>query len=190
MDYSWWKNTLKPHIENVACKLAKYCCVLSKLKNVLPLHILRTLYHSMIHPHLIYGLLVWGFQCNRIVKLQKRAIRTITRKKYNADASPISKHMEILSVNNMLHHKALTFYYKYVNKNLPYYFDPFDIITQGSLHHYNTRQRDHVRLNRTRIKMTDKCLRIYLPEQSNSVPHIVSSKIYTQSLHRFSLACS
>ena len=34
----------KPHIENVADKLAKYCRVLSKLKNFLPIHILRTLY--------------------------------------------------------------------------------------------------------------------------------------------------
>ena len=67
----------KPHIENVACKVAKYCGVLSKLKKFLPLHILRTFYYSMIHPHLNYGLLVWGFQCNRIVKLQKRAKRTM-----------------------------------------------------------------------------------------------------------------
>ena len=51
----------KPHIETVACKLAKYCGVLLKLKNFLPLHILRTLHYSMIHPHLNYGLLVWVF---------------------------------------------------------------------------------------------------------------------------------
>ena len=149
-----------------------------------------TLYHSMIHPHLNYELLVWGFQCNGIVKLQKRGIRTITRSKYNAHASPLLKHMEILSINDMLPQKALTFYYKYVNKNLPYYFDSFDITTQGLLHHYNTRQRDNVRLNRSRIKMTDKCIRIYLPEQFNSVPHIVSSKMYTQSLNRFFLVSS
>ena len=75
-----------------------------------------------------------------------------------------------------------------MNKNLPYYFDSFDITTQGSFHNCNTRQRDNVRLNRTRIKMTDKCLRNYLPEQLKSVPHIVSSKIYTHSLHGFSSA--
>ena len=48
----------KPHIENIACKLAKYCGVLSKLKNFVPLHNLRTLFYSMIHPHLNCGLLV------------------------------------------------------------------------------------------------------------------------------------
>ena len=142
----------------------------------------------MIHPHLNYGLLVWGFQCNRIDKLQKRARRTITRSEYNAHTYPLLKHMENLSVNDMLHQKAVPFYYKYVNKNRPYYFDTFAITTQGSLHNYNTRQPDCVRVNSTRIKMTDTCLRNHLPEQLNSVPHIVSSKIYTHSLHGFSSA--
>ena len=163
--------------------------MLSKLKNFLPLPILRTLFYSIIHPHLNYGLLVWVFQCNRIVKLQKRTIGTITRSKYNAHTSPLLKHMEILSVNDMLHQKALTFHHKYVNKNLPYYFDSFNITTQGSLHNYNTRQRDNMRLNRTWIKMTDRCLRNYLAKQLNSVPNIVSSKVYTHSQQGF-LVCS
>ena len=73
--------------------------------------------------------------------------------------------MEILSVNDMLHQKALIFHYKYVNKNLPHYFDSFDITMQGLFHNYNTTQCNNVGLNRTQIKMTDKCLRNYLPEQ-------------------------
>ena len=154
-------------------------CTLIYRRRSLYFFLLRTLYYSIIHPQLNYGILVWGFQCNRIIKLQKCAIRTITRSIYNAHTSPLLKHMEILSVNDMLHQKTLTFHYKYVNKNLPYYLDSFNITMQGSLHNYNTRQRDNVRLNRTRIKMTDKCLRNYLPEQLNSVTNIVSSKIYT-----------
>ena len=127
-----------PHIENVACKLAKYCGLLSKLTNFLPLHILWTLYYSKIHAHLNYGLLVRGFQCNRIVKLQKSAIRTITRRKYNAHTSPLLKHIEILSVNDMLHQKDLHFIIDMWTRTSLYYFDSFDITTQGSLHNYNT----------------------------------------------------
>ena len=41
--------------------------------------------------------------------------------------------MEILSVNDILHQKALIFYYKYVNKNLPYYFDSFDIMHHAKI---------------------------------------------------------
>ena len=133
------------------------------------------------------GFWFWGYQCNRIVKLRKRTIRAIPRNKYNAHTSPLSKHMEI-RVNDMLHQKAPIFYHKYVNTNLPYYFDSFNITTHNSLHNYNTRHRDNLRLNRTRIKMTDKCLRNYLPEQLNSVTHIVSCKIYKHSLHGFSSA--
>ena len=68
----------KAHKEMVANKIFKYCGVLNRIKSVLPLQILRTLYHSMIYPHINYGLLVWGYECNRITKIQKRAIRVIT----------------------------------------------------------------------------------------------------------------
>ena len=64
--------------------------------------------------------------------------------------------MEILSVNYISHQKALIFCHRYVNKNPLYYFDSFDITTQSSLHNYSTKQRDNLRLNRTRIKMTAK----------------------------------
>ena len=137
----------------------------------------------MIHSHLNYGLLVWGFQCNRIDKLQKPAIRTITSSKYNTHTSPLLKHKEILSVNDMLHQKGLTFNYEYVSKNLPYHFGSFDITTQRWLHNYNTWQLDNVRLNRTRFKMTDKCLRNYLPEQLNSYHHILFQVRYTHTAY-------
>ena len=34
--------------------------------------------------------------------------------------------------------------------------------------------------------MTDECVRNYLPEQLNSIPRIISGKIYTHSLHGLS----
>ena len=45
---------------------------------------------------------------------------------------------------------------------------------------------NNLRLKNTRIKMTDKCLRNYFQEQLNYASHIFSSKMYTQSLHKFS----
>ena len=61
----------KYHTEMLFNKTSKYCGVLSRLKNYLPLFILRTMYFSMVHPHLNCGLLAWGFDSNRIIKLQK-----------------------------------------------------------------------------------------------------------------------
>ena len=103
-----WKYT-----EMLSNKISKYCGVLSRLKNYLPLFILRTLYFSMVHSHLRYSLLTWGFDSNRIVKLQKRCVRIITRSKYNAHTQLLMKQLNILSVPDMLLLNSMKLYYKY-----------------------------------------------------------------------------
>ena len=85
-----------------------------------------------------------GLYCNRLIKLQKRSIRTITRSKYNAHTSPLLKALEILSLPDMLLLNALKFYYKFVRNQTPAYFSTFTI-TQGSIHDHNTRHRDNIR---------------------------------------------
>ena len=69
----------KYHTEMLSNNISKYCGVLSQLKNYLPLFILRTLYFSMVYSHLSNSLLTWGFDSNRIVKVQQRRVRIITR---------------------------------------------------------------------------------------------------------------
>ena len=62
----------KPHIDIVANKLIRFSGVINKLKRFLPIHILRTLYFSMVQSRLTYGILAWGFEYQRFIKLQKR----------------------------------------------------------------------------------------------------------------------
>ena len=102
-------------------KISKYCGVLSRLKNYLPLFILRTLYSDMVHSHLSYNLLTWGFDSNRIVKLEKRCVRIIRRSKYNAHTQPLMKQFNILNVPDMLLLNSMKIYYKDKQK-VPNYF--------------------------------------------------------------------
>ena len=176
----------KPHIDAIGNKIAKYTGVLNKLKNYLPLHILRTLYFSMVNSHLNYGILTWGFACQRLVKLQKKVIRSITRSKYNAHTSPLFKALEILTIEDMLNLNALKFYYKYIHDDLPPYFYTFNITTQGSTHEHNTRYRDDLRAERTRTVLADKRLKIFLPKLINKVPLPLLQKIATHSIQGFS----
>ena len=114
----------KYHTEMSSNKISKNCGVLSRLKNYLPLFILRTIYFSMVHSHLNYGLFAWGFDSNRIIKLQKRCVRIITRSRYNAHTQPLMKQLNILSVPDMLLLNSMKFYYKYMYKRneVPDYF--------------------------------------------------------------------
>ena len=58
--------TWKPHITKMAIKIARVIGVLNKLKHIFPQHILLTIYNSLIQPHLIYGLYLWGLNCKRL----------------------------------------------------------------------------------------------------------------------------
>ena len=132
----------KPHLDMLANKISKYTRILNKLKHYLPIYTLRTLYFSMINSNLNYGILVWGFSCQRLIKQQKKAIRIISRSKYNAHTGPIFKTLDILTLDDLFNLNALKFYYKYIRNTLPPYFYSFNIVTQGSIHEHMTRQRD------------------------------------------------
>ena len=75
------------HITEMSMKVAKSIGFLYKLNRFLPETILKTLYTSLIHPYLSYGIEAWhGTYQNNTSKffvLQKKAIRAINNLAYN-----------------------------------------------------------------------------------------------------------
>ena len=61
--------TWNDHISKISIKVARVIGIMNKLKHIFPHQILRTLYNSLIHPHLIYGLYIWGFSPKRLTIL-------------------------------------------------------------------------------------------------------------------------
>ena len=62
--------TWNPHVDKVSIKISRDTGLLRKLQHYFPKHMLITIYNSLIHSHLMYGLLVWGFQSMRVETLQ------------------------------------------------------------------------------------------------------------------------
>ena len=79
------------HISKLSTKVSKSIGILYKLKSFLPLYILKILYNSLILPHFLYGILVWGTNTNEPFKLQKKAVRVISNSTYNAHTSQYLK---------------------------------------------------------------------------------------------------
>ena len=96
---------------------------------------------------------------------------------------PLMEQLDIFSVPDMLLWHSMKFYYKYKRNEVPHCF-----ATQGSTHHYNTRQRDDIRTNRVRINLTEKCHRNYLPKTINSIPNQILNRIDTHSTDGFASA--
>ena len=61
--------TWKPHIRILSNKISKYSGILNRLNHYLPLHIMRMMYCSLVNSHLLYGILVWGYECHQLKKI-------------------------------------------------------------------------------------------------------------------------
>ena len=61
------------HCHKIANKISRILGVMDRLKHYLPTSVLTTIYNSLILSHLQYCLTVWGYEHNRLTKLQKKS---------------------------------------------------------------------------------------------------------------------
>ena len=177
--------TWNEHINKISNKISREIGVLNKLKNYLPLSIMKLIYNSLIQSHLNYCNLIWGFNNNRVYKLQKKAIRTITRSKYNSHTEPLFKKLSILKLPDLLLLNSLKFYFKYLNAKLPIYFLQYDIVHRYQSHDHNTRNCRQFTVGTARLEITKRCIRYHIPNVLNSFPELVLIKATTHSYNGF-----
>ena len=130
-------------------------------ENVLPTHIKLTLYNTLVQPD--YGIMVWGFTCDRIFKLQKKAIRIVSLSKYKAHTDSIFKQLNILKAQDILQIQQYKFYYKFTHNKLPAYLQQLSLQPNHTIHNYNTRTYSDIDLNTIRHEFAKRCLRHSIP---------------------------
>ena len=175
----------KSHTDKIANKISRNIGILNKLKHSLPLQTKVLIYNSLILSHINYGLLVWGYSCVRITKLQKKAVRIISLSKYNAHTEPVFKQLKLLKVTDILKLQELKFYYKFKNNKLPIYFQNLPFHCNFQKHQHNTRIQNHIQLGRTVHEYAKKCIRYNVPISVNNTPIVILEKINTHSLKGF-----
>ena len=76
--------------------------MLARCREYLPLNELKSLYHGIFSSHLNYACQIWGLSDNeyidRIFKIQKNALRIITKSGFNAHTNPLLKELKILKL--------------------------------------------------------------------------------------------
>ena len=169
-----------PHINRTCKKISQSIGIINKLKHFLPSHILKTLYDSLIHSRMNYGILTWGFNTKYIFKLQKKCMRFLTKSKYNAHTDPIFKKLNILKIHDLFKLHLLKLYHNYKNNNLPSFLQSFNIIPRQDVHSYNTRNKSSLNKMKINLKMTENSVRYALPELINMTDKsIISKNTYT-----------
>ncbi|XP_049779593.1 uncharacterized protein LOC126176479 [Schistocerca cancellata] len=102
-------------------------------------NLLCTVYHGLFKPYLQYGVTVWGNsnkqETKRVFRLQKKAIRTILRRKTSETCRNCFKNLDILTFSSLYIYKTIM----YITKGSE------DWITNASVHTHNTRKKNEVR---------------------------------------------
>ena len=158
---------------------------LNKLKYILPPSVKIMIYNALILPRINYGLLVWGYENEKIFKLQKKAIRLISLAKYNAHTEPLFKTLNLLKINDIFTSSQLKFYYKFLKDDLPHFFKDMTFSINNEIHHHSTRISSQFHLPRVKHTFAKNCIRYSLPILLNNTPECIKEKLYTHSLNGF-----
>jgi len=105
--------SLNIHTNYIVNKLSRSLYCIKQAKHIIPPKGLKSLYFALIHSHLTYCTSIMNSitQKNRqkIMKIQKKAIRIMTQSTYNAHTNPLFKKHKILPYDLLIKQAQLTF---------------------------------------------------------------------------------
>ena len=151
----------KDHISQVSSKVVRAIGYIKYARKFLPRETLRMLYLGLVEPHFRYCCSVWG-SCGtvlrqKIEKLQNRAVRIITFSPYNAQTSPLLKHLKLPSIQDMIQQETVGMVYKAINNQAPEYlsvlFNRVSVMTGRTIRNANI----NLRLPRLNTTLAHNC---------------------------------
>ena len=106
---------------------------------------LRTLYYSLIYPYLFYCVSVWAStypsNLRRLITLQKRVVRIMSRTAFDAHTEPLFKNLRILNLKDIYKLQIGKFMYQCKSGLLPDSFNDMFFVTR-QVHSYGTRSSE------------------------------------------------
>jgi hypothetical protein len=166
--------SFKFHIQTITAKVSKSLYFIRSAKNILSEKALKSLYYSLVHCHLVYGIHIWSCTNNSNFKnleiKQKAAVRIITNSNYNAHTEPIFKKTNILPLHFLAQYFKIQFFQQFKHHHLPSIFDN----TWQSNHerfvperHMQLRDNDEYFVQFARINQVEKLPLISFPKLWN-----------------------
>ena len=146
-----------------------------RLKQYLPNHVIKNLYYSLIHSHLQYQLLNWGYDSEKMEKLQKRAMRILNSAHHLSHTQPLFKKSRVLQLKDLHVLSLIKLYKRHLNRDLPSYFMNVINFNKNSDNHpatrpFETRFRFKLMSAKPHNEFARKVLRNSIPKIINSLP--------------------
>ena len=173
------------HISNVCNKISKICGIFTKLSPILPSEALKTMYFSLVYPHLIYAVEVWGnSNITKLRRLQSIQNRLLGKIYHNCPVTNDHVHYNFMKCVDIYKFFCLVKFYKFVKMEHNTKF--VDLASQNTANHvYPTRFNCSHNINIPRIHSSRVfCSFFYnaikfwnkLPVSTRSLPNVLLFK--------------
>ena len=118
--------SFEAHITYLCNKISVSLFTIRRVKNILPIEAMKTIYFSLIHSQLLYCINIYSSanqtKLNRLLLKQKNAIRTVCNMGYRDHTAPLFKKLKVLSLDKMIAYSRLKFMHSFTNNRLPFSF--------------------------------------------------------------------
>lgn len=184
------KLNFKEQITVLENKISRSVGILAKLKHYFPHATLLQLYYALVHPLLLYGVMIWGATfpsyLQKLQILQNKAVRIVSNSDYYEHAPPIYIKLNILTLKDLYTHEIAKFVYNSNRTKLPtplsdLFKKTCDISTR------NTRQStgNQYYIPRYRTNRLQKCIRYQGVKIWNSIPQDLKDLPYNKFKQRY-----
>ena len=140
-----WKN----HMLMVSKKISRCIGIMCKLRQFMNTSMLKNIHYSLLYSHMVYAIQVWRSACiseiNKILVLQKRALRIITHKDIFPSVpgplhptDPLFYKLEVLKVQDVFKLQVSNFIFNCLQLNTPTIFHNWFRLNY-TIHNGNTR---------------------------------------------------
>lgn len=173
--------TWKDHLTHINKKISRALFSIKQVKNILPKQCLRTLYYSLIHSHLSYGILAWGNATQSALRqtslLQKRAIRLINNANYNSHTDPLFRGSRVMKLSDLVEYQAALFAFDFKAHNLPVSFNESYTFNRDLPFSRVTRQSDHLHVAKAYNVFAGRLPLFSIPRAWNKCVNLTSHEI-------------
>jgi hypothetical protein len=166
------------HIQYVIKKLIKYSSIFYKLRTIVPIQVLKTLYFALVHPHLLYGVELFGNApvkyLDPLIKLNNKLLRIAQNRRMDTRLKLLYSAYNTLPVPQLYKFQIILLMHRYEHfkSTLPTAFRNIFVLNR-EIHKFYTRQSSTYHLTIAKTKFGHRLLAYSGPRLWNTLPYLL-----------------
>jgi len=177
----------KKHFDHIAHKISKGLGAMGRVRNIVPNNVLLMIYHSLIYPYITYCNIVWGSanatSLHKLVILQNRAVRLISRANFRSSCDPLYARLKLLKVGDILKYQMAQFMFKIKNTIVPSSCLRYVTVSDSNRSH-DTRKKSYFCMIGCRTVIREHSINIYGPKLWDTLPVAIQDAVCLGTLKR------